>query len=45
MNRIAELKRMLGDSRVPQSERPALETELSEASRLLDHTENFVPRS
>ena len=31
-------------TRTTDAERPALEAELSEASRLLDRTEQFVPR-
>lgn len=42
-NRIERLKRLLGDSRTLPGERPALEEELSEASRLLDFTRGYVP--
>lgn len=44
VNRITQLQRLLGDTRTTGVQRPALEAELSEASRLLDHTEQFVPR-
>lgn len=44
VSRITELQRLLGDTRTTETQRPALEAELSEASRLLDHTERFVPR-
>ncbi|HEX6501359.1 MAG TPA: polymorphic toxin type 28 domain-containing protein [Micromonosporaceae bacterium] len=43
-NRIEQLKRQLGDSRISDADRAALQSELSEASRLLDHSEQFVPR-
>ncbi|GAA3754608.1 Flp pilus assembly pilin Flp [Spinactinospora alkalitolerans] len=42
-NRIQQIQRRLGDSRVTDAERTELEEELSEASRLLDHSEGFVP--
>jgi hypothetical protein len=45
VNRIGQLKRLLGDSRVSASDRVQYEAELSEASRLLDYSEQFVPRS
>jgi hypothetical protein len=44
VNRIKQLKRRLKDSRTTEIDKPALEAELSEASRLLDHSERFVPR-
>jgi hypothetical protein len=44
VNRIKRLKRQLDDGRTPETDRPALEAELSQASRLLDHSEHFVPR-
>jgi hypothetical protein len=44
VTRITQLLRLLGDTRTTDAERPALEAELSEASRLLDRTEQFVPR-
>jgi hypothetical protein len=44
VKRIDQLQRQLGDSRTAAGDRPALEAELSEASRLLDHSEKFVPR-
>lgn len=43
INRIERLKRLLGDSRTARTDRPALEDELSEASRLLDFTRGYVP--
>lgn len=45
VNRIGQLKRLVGDSRVSASDKAQFEAELSEASRLLDHSEQFVPRS
>jgi hypothetical protein len=45
VNRISQLKRLLGDSRVSASDKAQFQAELSEASRLLDHSEQFVPRS
>ncbi|GAA2647438.1 polymorphic toxin type 28 domain-containing protein [Paractinoplanes durhamensis] len=44
VRRIDQLKRLLGDSRTAAGDRAAYESELSEASRLLDHSEQFVPR-
>jgi hypothetical protein len=44
VNRINRLKRQLGDSRTADVDKPALQAELAEASRLLDHSEGFVPR-
>jgi hypothetical protein len=44
VNQINRLKRQLSDSRLSPGDRPALESELSEASRLLDYTEQWVPR-
>ena len=44
VKRITQLQRLLGDTRTTEAQRPALEAELSEASQLLDHTEQFVPR-
>ena len=44
VNRIEKLKRQLTDSRTAASDKPALVAELSDASRLLDHSERFVPR-
>jgi hypothetical protein len=44
VNRINQLKRQLGDSRITDADRAAAESELSEASRLLDHSEGYVPR-
>jgi Bacterial toxin 28 len=45
VNRIGQLKRSLGDSRVSPADRAQYEAELSEASRLLDYFEQFVPRT
>jgi uncharacterized protein YukE len=44
VRRIDQLKQLLGDSRVAEADRAAYEAELSEASRLLDYSEQFVPR-
>jgi Bacterial toxin 28 len=44
VNRINWLKRQLGDSRLSDADRAAAQSELSEASRLLDYSEGFVPR-
>ena len=44
VKRIQQLQRQLGDTRTAGADRPALEAELSEASRLLDYSERFVPR-
>jgi hypothetical protein len=45
VNRIEQLKRQIADSRISDAERADLQSELSEASRLLDHSEGFVPRN
>ncbi|MET8651708.1 polymorphic toxin type 28 domain-containing protein [Nocardia aurea] len=45
VNRIDQINRRLGWPKLTDAERAALEDELSEASRLLDHSEQFVPRS
>nr|WP_296066413.1 polymorphic toxin type 28 domain-containing protein [uncultured Actinoplanes sp.] len=45
VKRIDQLKRLLGDSRVSDAERATYQDELSEASRLLDHSEQYLPRS
>jgi Bacterial toxin 28 len=45
VNRITQLKRQLGDSRISGGDRAALQSELSEASKLLDYSEQFVPRA
>jgi hypothetical protein len=45
VRRIDQLKRLLGDSRVSDADRAGYQSELSEASKLLDHSEQFVPRS
>ncbi|WP_084145018.1 putative T7SS-secreted protein [Amycolatopsis jejuensis] len=44
VNQINRLKRQLGDSRLSPEDRPAIKAELSEASRLLDYSEQWVPR-
>ncbi|HZM80862.1 MAG TPA: polymorphic toxin type 28 domain-containing protein [Candidatus Limnocylindrales bacterium] len=44
LNRIRQLQRELGDTRLSDAERATRQAELSEASRLLDHSEGFVPR-
>jgi hypothetical protein len=44
-NRIQQLKRQLGDSRSTPDDRARAQSELSEASRLLDYSRQFVPRS
>jgi hypothetical protein len=44
IKRIGQLQRRLGWPGLSDEERPLLEQELSEASRLLDHSEQFVPR-
>lgn len=43
-NQINRLKRQLSDSRLAPEDRPAIEAELSEASGLLDYSEQWVPR-
>jgi hypothetical protein len=43
-NRIDQLKRQLGDTRISDSQRAAAQSELSEASRLLDHSEKYLTR-
>jgi hypothetical protein len=43
-NRVQALQRQLGDSRLSATDRVAAESELSEASRLLDHSESYLPR-
>jgi type VII secretion system ESX-1 substrate len=45
VNRIGQLNRLLGDSRVSASDKAQFQAELSEASRLLDYSEQFVPRT
>ena len=44
VNRIGQLKRQLGDTRISAADKSVLQSELSEASRLLDYSEQFVPR-
>jgi hypothetical protein len=44
VNRITQLQRQIGDTRISDTDRAALQSELSEASRLLDYSEQFVPR-
>lgn len=43
VNRIDQLRRKLGDSRLSDEARSAAQSELSEASRLLDRSRQFVP--
>jgi hypothetical protein len=43
-NRIGDLKKTLGDTRSTDEQRAAAQEELSEASRLLDHSEGYLPR-
>lgn len=45
VNRIEQLKRMLADSRISEQTRSNAQSELSEASRLLDYSRQFVPTS
>jgi uncharacterized protein YukE len=45
VNRINQLKKQLGDSRLSDADKAAAQEELSEASRLLDHSEQYVPRN
>ncbi|MFD9889741.1 putative T7SS-secreted protein [Amycolatopsis sp. NPDC059027] len=44
LNQVNKLKRMLNDSRLSPEDRPGIENELSEASKLLDYSEQWVPR-
>ncbi len=44
LNRIAQLKKTLGDLRLSDAARAEAQRELSEASRLLDYSKQFVPR-
>ncbi|WP_308162844.1 polymorphic toxin type 28 domain-containing protein [Nocardia alni] len=44
IKRIAQLNKRLSWPGLSDQERPLVEDELSEASRLLDHSEQFVPR-
>ncbi len=43
-NRIDVLNRRLGNPNLTAAERADMQAELGEASRLLDHTEGYVPR-
>jgi hypothetical protein len=45
VNRIEYLKRQMGDSRISAETRSAYEAELSQASRLLDYSEKYLPRN
>jgi hypothetical protein len=45
LNLVDRINRRLGFPGLPAAERLALQQELSSASRLLDHTKSFVPRS
>lgn len=42
-NRIAQLQRMLGDTRLSPEAKQAAQSELSEASKLLEHSKGYVP--
>lgn len=42
--RIRTIKRRLSSPGLRPEERPELEAELGEASRLLDHSEKYVPQ-
>jgi hypothetical protein len=44
VNRIRQLKREVGDPHLSEAERADAQAELGEASRLLDHSEQYVPR-
>ncbi len=44
LNRIQRINGQLGRPNLPEAERHALQGELSEASRLLDHSEGYLPR-
>ncbi|MEU8229173.1 putative T7SS-secreted protein [Actinoplanes sp. NPDC048967] len=44
VNRIRQLKREVGDPHLSAAERADAQAELGEASRLLDHSEQYVPR-
>lgn len=43
-NRIGRLQRQLGNPNMSEAARAEAQRELAEASRLLDHTEQYVPR-
>lgn len=43
-DRVEQIKHSLGNPRVSSQEREALKDELSEASRLLDYSEQYIPR-
>lgn len=45
VNRIGQIKRQLSDSRISDADRAGLNDELSQASKLLDYSEQFVPRN
>jgi YD repeat-containing protein len=44
LNRIDSIKRQLGNGKVSDAQRSALQRELGEASKLLDKTEGYLPR-
>jgi RHS repeat-associated protein len=44
LNRIQEINNKLSHPNTPAAEREALQRELSEASKLLDHSEGYLPR-
>ena len=43
LNQVQRLQRKLGDTRLSEADRAAAQEELSEASRLLDHSKQFLP--
>ena len=45
LNHLEDINGRLNHPQLPMIERKALEAELSKASKLLDHTEKFVPRT
>ncbi|MGI4850864.1 MAG: polymorphic toxin type 28 domain-containing protein [Janthinobacterium lividum] len=45
LKHIKRIKNRLGYPDLPNAEREVLEKELAKASKLLDHTEGFVPRN
>lgn len=44
MDQISQLNRLLGDSGLTSAQRAEAERKLGEASRMLDRTEQYVPR-
>tara|TARA_R110000868_G_scaffold410214_1_gene697647 strand:+ start:1173 stop:1331 length:159 start_codon:yes stop_codon:yes gene_type:complete len=45
LSHIESIKKKLGSKNLPIKESQALEQELSKSSKLLDYTEEFVPRT